>query len=201
MTMTPEGLLIDGIRTEGASGQTDEVINPADGAPIASVTRGDSADVDRAVTVARHQFSAGPWHSMNPVERGEILMRISHGITQNRDALALAESQNAGKPISAALGEIDAAARTFQFYAGAVDKFHGQTIPGRADGTLMTFREPLGVVGIIVPWNFPMLILAWKLAPALALGNTVVAKPAGVTPLTALMPGDLAIDAGLQADG
>jgi betaine-aldehyde dehydrogenase len=192
-----EGLLIDGSRAEGASGESESVVNPANGTPVATVAQGDATDVNRAVSVAHDRFTSGTWHKMNPVQRGEILMRISNGITRDRESLARVESQNAGKPISAALGEIDAAARTFQFYAGAVDKFHGQTIPGRADGTLMTFREPLGVVGVIIPWNFPMLILAWKLAPALALGNTVVAKPAGVTPLTALMLGDLAIEAGL----
>lgn len=197
MTMDHQGLLIDGIRTESASGRRESVIDPATGSDVASVAQGAAADVDRAVAVAHDRFLGGAWHSMTPVDRGEILMRISNGITATRESLATVESLNAGKPISAALGEIDAAARTFQFYAGAVDKFHGQTIPARADGTLMTFREPLGVIGVIIPWNFPMLILSWKLAPALALGNTVVAKPAGVTPLTALMLGDLAIEAGL----
>jgi betaine-aldehyde dehydrogenase len=197
--MNYEGLLIDGHRAESDSSEIQSVINPADGTSVASVARGNAADVDLAVAVARERFSTGTWHTMNPVQRGEILMRISRAITENRDALAKAESLNAGKPISAALGEVDAAARTFQFYAGTVDKIHGQTIPSRADGTLMTFREPMGVVGAIIPWNFPMLILAWKLAPALAMGNTVVAKPAGVTPLTALMLGDLAIKAGLPA--
>lgn len=197
MTTTPEGLLIDGIRTGSDSGESENIMNPADGTTVASVARGNALDVDRAVEAARKGFSSGAWHTMNPVHRGEILMRISIAITRDREMLATVESQNAGKPISAALDEIDAAARTFQYYAGAVDKVHGQTIPGRADGTLMTFREPFGVVGVIIPWNFPMLILAWKLAPALAMGNTVVAKPAGVTPLTALMLGELAIEAGL----
>jgi betaine-aldehyde dehydrogenase len=197
MTTDYQGLLIDGSRAESASGESEDVVNPANGASVATVARGNEADVDRAVRIASDRFSTGTWRTMNPVQRGEILMRISSLITRDRETLARAESHNAGKPIAAALGEIDAAARTFQFYAGAVDKFHGQTIPGRADGTLLTFREPLGVVGVIIPWNFPMLILAWKLAPALALGNTVVAKPASVTPLTALMLGDLAIEAGL----
>jgi len=195
--MQYEGLLIDGVRTAGESSDVVNVINPATGSSIGDVAVGSARDVDRAVAVARDRFFVGEWRSMNPVARGEILARIASGITENRDALAAAESRNAGKPISAALGEIDAAARTFQFYSGAVDKFHGQTIPSRANGTLMTFREPIGVVGVIVPWNFPMLILAWKVAPALALGNTVVAKPAGVTPMTALMLGDIAVEAGL----
>jgi betaine-aldehyde dehydrogenase len=197
MDTTFEGLLIDGAREQSVSGEVDEILNPATGEVIAAVARGGQDDVARAVNVARQRYVASPWSAMRPAERGEILGRISDGITANRDSFAAAESRNAGKPISAALGEIDAAARTFRFYAGAVDKIHGQTIPGSADGTLMTFREPLGVVGLIVPWNFPLLILSWKTAPALAMGNTVVAKPAGVTPLTALMLGDLAVEVGL----
>ncbi len=109
------------------------------------------------------------------------------------------ESANAGKPIVAARGEIGAVATTFDFYAGAVDKFHGQTIPGNADGTLITFREPIGVCAAITPWNFPMLILSWKTAPALAMGNSIVVKPAELTPLTALALAELAIEAGLPS--
>ncbi len=192
-----EGLLIDGERVESTSGATGEVHDPATGEVITTVALGGRDDVDTAVRVAKERFAGRSWRTMTPAARGEILRRIADGITRDRERFAAAESRNAGKPISAALGEIDAAATTFRFYAGAVDKIHGQTIPGKADGTLLTFREPLGVVGVIVPWNFPLLILAWKVAPALAMGNTVVAKPAGVTPLTALMLGDLALEAGL----
>lgn len=192
-----EGLLIDGERVESVSGATGEVHDPATGEVITAVALGGRDDVDTAVQVAKERFAGRSWRTMTPAARGEILRRIADGITRDRERFAAAESRNAGKPISAALGEIDAAATTFRFYAGAVDKIHGQTIPGKADGTLLTFREPLGVVGVIVPWNFPLLILAWKVAPALAMGNTVVAKPAGVTPLTALMLGDLALEAGL----
>jgi len=197
MTTRFEGLLIDGERIPGKEGVVTEIVDPASGVPIASVARADRSDLNQAVAVAKDRFTAGAWRTMTPADRGAMLGRIADQITANRDTLAVAESTNAGKPISAALGEVDAAARTFRFYAGAVDKFHGQTIPSRADGTLLTFREPLGVVGVIIPWNFPMLILAWKVAPALAMGNTVVAKPAGVTPLTALMLGDLALKAGV----
>jgi betaine-aldehyde dehydrogenase len=197
METTFEGMLIDGTREPSISGEVDAVMNPATGEVIADVARGGPGDVSRAVQAARQAYVASPWSAMRPAERGEVLRAIADGITANRDSFAAAESLNAGKPVSSALGEIDAAARTFRFYAGAVDKVHGQTIPSGADGTLLTFREPLGVVGLIVPWNFPLLILAWKTAPALAMGNTVVAKPAGVTPLTALMLGDLAIEVGL----
>ena len=199
MTHTFEGLLIDGERVKSSSKETVEVHDPATGAAVATVARGGRDDLATAVAVAKDRFASGPWRKIAPAERGAILGRIADGITANRDTFAAAESRNAGKPIAAALGEIDAAARTFRFYAGAVDKFHGQTIPSRASGTLMTFREPVGVVGVIIPWNFPLLILAWKVAPALAMGNTIVAKPAGVTPLTALMLGDLAIEAGVPA--
>ncbi len=197
MTNGFEGLLIDGERGPGLDGGSADVFDPATGSSITSVALGGRNDVDRAVRVANDRFAEGSWRAMAPAHRGEILGRIADGITSARESLAAAESRNAGKPISAALGEIDAAAATFRYYAGAVDKFHGQTIPSKATGTLMTFREPLGVVGVIVPWNFPMLILSWKVAPALAMGNTVVAKPASTTPLTALMLGDLAIAAGL----
>ena len=129
--------------------------------------------------------------------RRDVLRGIADLIRSDQERLAALESANAGKPIAAARGEIGAVATTFDFYAGAVDKFHGQTIPGNADGTLMTFREPIGVCAAITPWNFPMLILSWKAAPALAMGNSIVVKPAEVTPLTALALAELAIEAGL----
>ena len=197
MTIGFEGLLIGGERVASVSGDVGDVHDPATGEAFTSVALGGRDDVNVAVRVAKETFQSPSWRTMTPAARGEILRRIADGITRDRERFAAAESRNAGKPTSAALGEIDAAATTFRFYAGAVDKIHGQTIPGKADGTLLTFREPLGVVGVIVPWNFPLLILAWKVAPALAMGNTVVAKPAGVTPLTALMLGDLALEAGL----
>jgi betaine-aldehyde dehydrogenase len=197
MTIDHQGLHIDGSRVSATDGDVGNIYNPSDGSVLASVALAGQRDVDLAVSAARRAFTSGPWHSMPPIERGEILGRISEGITANREAFAAAESANAGKPIGAALGEVDAAANTFRYYAGAVDKVHGQTIPGKADGTLMTFREALGVVGLIVPWNFPLLIMAWKVAPALAMGNTIIAKPAGVTPMTALMIADLALEAGL----
>ncbi|GMQ92583.1 MAG: aldehyde dehydrogenase family protein [Acidimicrobiia bacterium] len=192
-----EGLLINGERVEAQDGTVGSVHDPSTGSAITSVALGGADDVDKAVRAAVGRFHSAPWRTMPPVERGRTLGRIAEGISANREVLAAAESSNVGKPIGAALGEIDAAADTFRFYSGAVDKIHGQTIPGKTDGTLMTFREPLGVVGLIVPWNFPLLILSWKVAPALAMGNTIVAKPAGVTPLTALMLGDLALEAGL----
>jgi betaine-aldehyde dehydrogenase len=126
-----------------------------------------------------------------------VLRRLADAIREDGDRLAQIESSNVGKPITAARGEVAAAAEVFDYYAGAVDKVGGNTVPGNADGTLLTFREPLGVCLAITPWNFPLLILAWKAAPALAMGNSVVAKPASTTPLSALALAKLAVDAGL----
>jgi betaine-aldehyde dehydrogenase len=187
---------IDGKPVAGSSGEA-AVVDPATGEQIATVTRAGKAEVDLAVGVARDRFDQGVWRKTTVRERRDVLRAIADLIRRDREELARLESTNAGKPINAARGEIGAVATTFDFYAGAVDKFHGQTIPGNANGTLMTFREPIGVCAAITPWNFPMLILSWKTAPALAMGNSLVVKPAELTPLTALALAELAIEAGL----
>lgn len=192
-----EGLAINGQRVAGSDGQTLPVHNPANGDILAHVAQANAADVDRAVRVAHERFASGPWKTMRSRERGQLLQRIANRIREKAEALAQIESRNGGKPISAARGEIGAVANTFEYYAGAVNKFHGQTIPVNANGTALTFREPLGVCALIVPWNFPLVIAGWKIAPALAMGNTVVVKPASVTPLSALALADLALEAGL----
>jgi betaine-aldehyde dehydrogenase len=194
-----EGLFIDGARCEAASGEASTVFNPASGNAIAQVASASPADVDRAVQVGADRFDQGGWRRTSPRERRDVLRRIADFVRRDLEELARLESSNAGKPILAARGEIAGVATTFDYYAGAVDKIHGQTIPSHAAGNLFTFREPVGVCGLIVPWNFPMLILSWKVAPALAMGNSVVAKPAGVTPLSALALADLAHEAGLPA--
>lgn len=194
--MTMLGPYIDGEQTAGSAGVT-AVENPATGETIADVSRSAASDVDRAVTAAHRAFAAGTWRQAPVRERRDVLRRIADFIRRDHERLARIESENAGKPIRAAGGEIDAVAATFDYYAGAVDKVHGQTIPSQAAGTLMTFREPLGVCAAITPWNFPMLILGWKAAPALAMGNSVVAKPAEVTPLSSLALAELAVEAGL----
>jgi acyl-CoA reductase-like NAD-dependent aldehyde dehydrogenase len=191
-----EGLHLAGTRREGGAGTID-TSDPSTGQVIASVAQADPADADRAVRAANAAFRDGEWSRMSPRARGEVLRRIAELVRDRLDELAALESADAGKPIGAARGEIGSVATTFAYYAGAVDKVHGQTIPGAADGTLLTFREPLGVCVAIVPWNFPLVITAWKVAPALAMGNTVVVKPAGLTPLSALALADLAIEAGL----
>ncbi len=197
MSAQTHGLYIDGVAAEATFGAESIIRNPATGAEIARVARASADDVDRAVTVAHNRFQEGEWRRAPVRERRDVLRRIADLIRRDHERLARLESQNAGKPISAARGEIGAVAAAFDYYAGAVDKFHGQTIPGQAKGTLLTFREPIGVCAAITPWNFPMAILGWKVAPALAMGNSIVVKPAEVTPLTALAMAELAVEAGL----
>ncbi len=196
-TVPDQGILIAGRRRDASDGAWSTLVEPATNEPFARVARATRADADAAVASAAAAFASGDWPTMRPRRRRDVLRRIAELIRRDAERLALYESRNVGKPIAAARGEIAAAATTFDFYAGAVDKFHGQTIPSDAEGTLLTFREPIGVCAAIVPWNFPLLILSWKVAPALAMGNTVVAKPASITPLTALALGDVALEAGL----
>ncbi len=192
-----EGLAIGGKRIAASDGRTAPTTNPSTGETIAQVAQANAADVDSAVKTAHTTFSTGRWHDMHTRERGQILHRIANLIRERVEFLAQIESADGGKPISAARGEIGAVANTFEYYAGAVNKIHGQTIPVNANGTHMTFREPLGVCALIIPWNFPLVITGWKVAPALAMGNTVVVKPASATPLSALALADLALEAGL----
>src|SRR5205085_6912475 len=152
----------------------------------------------RAVRAAQAAFSG--WRGLNTRERGRILLRLSQLIRENREELARMESRNVGKPIRDSRDEVALAANCFEYYAGTTNKVGGQTIPGAAPGVLMTFREPVGVCGIIVPWNFPIAITSWKTAPALAMGNTVVLKPAEQTPMTALRLAALAREAGIPED-
>lgn len=196
--MSEHHSFVDGAPSPGSAGVA-EIFNPATGDQIATVSRASAGDVDHAVSVARDRYEEGVWRRATVRQRRDVLRALADLIRRDQERLAGLESTNAGKPIAAARGEIGAVATTFDFYAGAVDKFHGQTIPGNAYGTLMTFREPIGVCAAITPWNFPMLILSWKTAPALAMGNSVVAKPAEVTPLTALALAELAVEAGLPA--
>ncbi len=194
---TFEGLSINGRRVASADGRTSSTYNPANGEVIAEVAQATATDVDQAVKAAHARFSEGAWKQMRTRERGQLLQRIANLIREKAEMLAQIESRNGGKPISAARGEIGAVANTFEYYAGAVNKIHGQTIPVNANGTALTFREPLGVCALIIPWNFPLVISGWKVAPALAMGNTVVIKPASATPLSALALADLVLEAGL----
>jgi betaine-aldehyde dehydrogenase len=193
-----EGLLIDGERMAAADGRRVAVHDPANGAVLTHVAAADAEDADRAVRAAHAAFDPrGAWRRLSSRERGRLLRRIADGLREKGEHFAQLESRNAGKPIAAARGEVQAAANCFEYYAGAVDKVAGQTLPVAARGHAFTFREPLGVCALIVPWNFPLLIASWKVAPALAMGNTVVIKPAELTPLTALALGELALACGL----
>ncbi|MGH3063589.1 MAG: aldehyde dehydrogenase family protein, partial [Gaiellaceae bacterium] len=170
------------------------VVNPATEEAIAEVPEATAEDADRAVEAARRAFPA--WRAVAPGDRGRLLRRLAAAVEEHGEELARLETQNVGKPIADSRGEVQMVADVFHFYAGAVDKHYGDTIPV-AGGVDLTFREPLGVVGLIVPWNFPIAISSWKLGPALACGNTVVLKPAELTPLTAVRLGEIALEAGL----
>jgi betaine-aldehyde dehydrogenase len=171
-----------------------EVVEPATGEVMAEVPRAGAAEVDAAVALAKASFPA--WRALTPPDRAAALHRFADAIRARAEELARLEARNAGKPIGDARGEIGMVVDTFRYYAGAPERLLGQTIPV-AGGVDMTFREPLGVVGLIVPWNFPLVIASWKVAPALAAGNTVVLKPAELTPLTALELEGVALEAGL----
>jgi acyl-CoA reductase-like NAD-dependent aldehyde dehydrogenase len=170
------------------------VVNPATEETIATLDEAGIEDADAAVSRARAAFPG--WRDVSPRDRGRLLRRLATLVEEHGEELARIESQNVGKPIGGARGEVGMVADVLHFYAGAVDKKHGETIPVAA-GIDMTFREPLGVVGLIVPWNFPLNIASWKLGPALACGNTVVLKPAELTPLSVLRLGELALEAGI----
>src|SRR5205085_11296585 len=173
-----------------------EVIEPATEEVLAEVPRAGADDVDAAVSRAREAFPA--WRAIAPAERAARLHSLADALAAGQEELARLEARNAGKPICDARGEMDMVAATFRYYAGAPERLLGETIPV-AGGQALTVREPLGVVGLIVPWNFPLLIASWKLAPALAAGNTVVLKPAELTPLTALKFEQIAAAAGIPA--
>jgi phenylacetaldehyde dehydrogenase len=200
----PRQLFINGQWADAASGKTFETLNPATGEVLATVAEGDAADINRAVRAARRAFEDGPWSRMTPSERGRIIWKIGDLILEHVTELAQLESLDNGKPLGvAAAADVPLAADLFHYMAGWATKIEGNTInisvpymPG-ASFHSYTLREPVGVVGQIIPWNFPLLMAAWKLGPALATGNTVVLKPAEQTPLTALLLGQLLAEAGV----
>ncbi|CAN5561343.1 aldehyde dehydrogenase family protein [soil metagenome] len=171
-----------------------EVINPATEQVLKELEPATASDADAAV--ARAKAAYPKWKAVEPADRARLLHRLADALESERENLAQLESRNAGKPIASARGEMGMVADTFRYYAGAPERLLGDTIPV-SGGVNMTFREPLGVVGLIVPWNFPLTIASWKMAPALAAGNTVVLKPAELTPLTALEFGRIAVEAGI----
>ncbi len=190
-------LLINNRWIASESGKTFATINPSTGEEICQVAEADAADVEKAVRAARAAFEHGPWRKTLASERGQMLHRLADLIEKHGDELARIESLDNGKPVSVAKA-IDVAQTVgcFRYFAGWADKVHGKTIPIDGDFFCYTRHEPVGVVGQIIPWNFPLVMLAWKLAPALATGNTVVLKPAEQTPLSALRIGELIVEAG-----
>ncbi|HMC76794.1 MAG TPA: aldehyde dehydrogenase family protein [Vicinamibacterales bacterium] len=190
-------LLINNEWRDAAGGRTMDVINPATEEVIATVGAAGQEDVDAAVTAARAAFE-GPWGKMSARERGRLLSKLADRVMERADELAALETRHNGKPIFEARQiEIPAAAECLEYYAGWADKVMGETIPVKGNYLTYTLREPLGVIGAIVPWNFPLLLASWKVGPALATGNTVILKPAPETPLTALALGEIAIEVGL----
>ncbi len=193
----PTKLLINNKWVDSESGKTFSTINPATGEEICQVAEADAADVDKAVRAARHAFERGPWRKMSATDRGKLLLRLADLVEKNADELAMLESLDNGKPVSVArAADVPLTAACYRYYAGWADKVQGKTIPIAGDYFCYTKLEPVGVVGQIIPWNFPLLMQAWKLAPALATGNTVVMKPAEQTPLTALRIAELILEAG-----
>src|SRR5213596_3339362 len=192
-------LFINNEWRDAVGGKTIEVVNPATEEVIAEVASADRSDVDAAVAAARAALD-GPWGKLSARERGRLIWKIGEKLLEKADDIARLETLHNGKPIFESRQiEVPASAECFQYYAGWADKIHGETIPVKGNFLTYTLREPVGVVAAIVPWNFPLLLTAWKVAPALACGNTIIVKPASQTPLTALALADLAQEAGIPA--
>ena len=195
--ITATKLLINNRWVNAQSGRTFATTNPATGEEICQVAEADATDADRAVAAARDAFERGPWRRMAAAERGKLLNRLADLIEKNADQLARLESLDNGKPYKVALAaDLPLTIACYRYYAGWADKIQGRTIPVGGNYFCYTRHEPVGVVAQIIPWNFPLLMQAWKLGPALAAGNTVVMKPAEQTPLTALRIGELILEAG-----
>lgn len=195
--MQVEHLVIGGERVPAAEGRAFAVIEPGLGKPFAEVAEAGTKDVERAVRVAHRAFEEGSWPRLSATERGRILLQAATLVRQRLEEIAVIEARNAGKPIRDARGEVGLVAAVLEYWGGAANKVFGETIPVQDAGLEVTLREPVGVCALITPWNFPMVIASWKIAPALACGNTVVVKPAQLTPLSALILADILMEAGL----
>jgi acyl-CoA reductase-like NAD-dependent aldehyde dehydrogenase len=195
--MSIECLVLGGERVLAAEGKTFYVIEPGTGKPFAEVAEAGIQDVELAVQTAKHAFDEGRWPRLSATERGRILLRASTLVRERLEEIAIIEARNAGKPIRDARGEIGLVAAVLEYWGGAANKIFGETIPVQDAGMEVTLREPVGVCALIIPWNFPLVIASWKIAPALACGNTVVVKPAQLTPLSVLILTDILMEAGL----
>ncbi|HMB77085.1 MAG TPA: aldehyde dehydrogenase family protein [Kiloniellaceae bacterium] len=187
---------IGGTWAPAASGETLEVLSPSDGIAFTRIAAGGEEDIDRAVKAARAAFDGGAWSKLTATERGRLLMRLGEKIADNHETIAALEARDTGKPMKQARADIVAAARYFEFYGAAADKVHGETLPFLAGYNVQTLREPFGVTGHIIPWNYPAQMVGRSLAPALAMGNAVVLKPAEEACLTSLKIAALAQEAG-----
>jgi acyl-CoA reductase-like NAD-dependent aldehyde dehydrogenase len=195
--MSSEQLVLGGERARSAEGKTFSVFEPGTGKPFAEVAEAGIQDVERAVQGANLAFEEGRWPRLSATERGRILLRASTLVRERLEDIAIVEARNAGKPIRDARGEIGLVAAVLEYWGGAANKIFGETIPVQDAGMEVTLREPVGVCALIIPWNFPLVIASWKIAPALACGNTVVVKPAQLTPLSVLILADILMEAGL----
>lgn len=205
-TLTPDAIIrtnwqlfINGRHVDAASGETFDVINPATNEKLATVAKAGKADVDAAVQAARDAFDKGKWVRMGAARRAGAIYKVANIMRERFEEIARLEVLNNGKAISQAKGELTQAIEDFEFFAGAATKITGSTIPVPGNFLNYTLREPIGVCAQIVPWNYPIMMAAWKLAPALAAGNTVILKPASATPLTALLLGEICLEAGIPA--
>jgi aldehyde dehydrogenase (NAD+) len=189
-------LLINNEWVDASDGATFETVNPATGEVIAKVAHATAKDVDSAVRCARRALETGKWSKTDAVDRGRLLFKLADRIEQEAEELAVLESYNCGKTITDSRGDLQGVVNTLRYYAGWADKIEGRTVPVRGSFLSYTLRQPVGVVGQIIPWNFPLLMMAWKWGPALACGNTIVMKMAEQTPLTALRVGELAVEVG-----
>ncbi len=189
-------LLINNEWVHASDGGTFDTYNPATGEVLAKVAHATSKDVDQAVKVARKAVETGPWSKMDAADRGRLMFKLADRITEEAGELAMLESLNCGKTIRDSRGDIDGVINTLRYYAGWADKIEGKTVPVRGNFLSYTLRQPIGVVGQIIPWNFPLLMLAWKWGPALACGNAIVMKTAEQTPLSAMRVAELAIEVG-----
>lgn len=192
-------LLVAGHKEQGGSGQRASVLNPATGLELATVAQADNKIADRAIAAAHREFEEGQWRRTNATQRGKVLLRVAELLRERAADFAAAEVHGAGHPVGNALWEVGAAADVFEYFAGAANKHLGQVVPVQDSGIDMVLREPVGVCVLIVPWNFPLMITCWKAAPALACGNPIIIKPASLTPISALMLGDVLIEAGVPA--
>jgi len=195
--MKIEHMVLGGERVPAADGKTFAVMEPASGKPFTELAQAGPEDVDRAVQAAHRAFEGGSWPRLSATERGRILLQAASLVRQRLETIAALEVRNAGKPIRDARGEIALVAAVLEYWGGAANKIFGETIPVQDSGLAVTLREPAGVCALITPWNFPLVIASWKIAPALACGNTVVVKPAQLTPLSVLSLADILMEAGL----